>query len=212
MLTTQLIFGLLLLLLQFRRLVRDDACYPREGRGRLEGWCCKVAIAINLYHEDAQFERAVDLAVLQQVATDDALGGLKGATSSTSAARAGQRHLSLVVRRADIRAVVSGASCSPGGRVAVAQVASRERLALGDVLAQVELDDAEREFVARRKLLDHLKLDRAVCQVVALIDANTNVLYVLAETIVDVMAHNGTFRRAAAVLGVNRVHQVPFDG
>ena len=52
----------------------DDAGDAAEDRGLFERRGDEVGVALGLFHLDADLERAVDLAVLHQVAADDAAG------------------------------------------------------------------------------------------------------------------------------------------
>jgi len=86
-----------------------------------------------------------------------------------------------------------------------------QSLALLDILAQVELDDAQRDLVSNVELLHDLKLDGTLGKVVLLVDTNAYVLYRLGETVVYSMVDDGAFGGAAAVFGVYGMHEMPFD-
>lgn len=86
-----------------------------------------------------------------------------------------------------------------------------QRFALLDILTQVQLDDTQCDFVRHVELLNDLELEGTFCEVILLVDADADVLDSLAEVVVDAVVDNGAFSCAAAVFGVDRVGEVPFD-
>lgn len=90
---------------------------------------------------------------------------------------------------------------------------SSKAIAFLHVLAEVELDDAERDLffpAAARELLQDLEFDGTLGQVVVLIDADPDMADDLGVVILDLVVGDRALRCAAAVLGVDGVCEVPF--
>lgn len=86
-----------------------------------------------------------------------------------------------------------------------------QRLALLDILTQVELDNTESDLVSQVELLNDFELEGAFGEMILLVYADADVLDCLAEVVVDAVVDDGTFCCAAAVFGVDGVGEVPFD-
>lgn len=180
---------------------------PKHGRSTQRGGDV-VPVAVRLDHEDADLERAVDLAVLHEVAPGDAVQDLM-----LVAGQLGRR------RRADADAVAPLPDMVMARAAAVveadgagrAAVSSGEGLALLDVLAQVQSDDAEGDLLGEGKLLEDLELDGVLGQVVGAVDRDAHLGYVLAEAVVHAVVDDAAFGGAAAVVGVHGVREVPLD-
>lgn len=87
----------------------------------------------------------------------------------------------------------------------------KKRLALLNVLAQVESDNAEGDFLLVTKLLQNLKLNGTLGEVVVLVDGNADVRDGLAEGVVDHVVDDGLLVCATTMLGVDGVLNVPLD-
>lgn len=166
----------------------DPAKYGRgpQRRGNV------VPLAVHLNHEYADFECAVDLAVLHEVPPHDPIVcGLRLQLFIwCRRGRADGQTTPLPRRRRNV---------------------PRKGLALLDIFAQVKFDVPENHFLGADKLLHNLQFDGAFGEVVALVDRDSHRGDDFAEAVVDLVVRDRTLGGAAAVLRVHGMGEVPFD-
>jgi hypothetical protein len=118
-----------------------------QGRGR------EVAVAVSLYHKDANFESAVHFAVLHQVSPDDTILNLP---------------IQGLGRRC--RTDSDASTAAPARRCNVLY----EIFALLDILTEVQLDIAKGDLLGMTELLHNLKLERTLCKGIVLVYGDSN--------------------------------------
>ena len=182
------------IILNLCRLVGDNSCNSTKRGGCLQGRGNKVSVSIHLDHQDAHFECAVDLAILHEIAPYDSLG-----------------HVLLLAARLQVWYAGSGThSAAVGSPPPACQMVPDQSLALLDILAQINSDDAQGGFLGHGKLLDNLKLNGTLGKATVSVYRDSNVLNMFAEAVIDTMVGDGVFRSAAAVLGMHRMGKMPF--
>jgi hypothetical protein len=116
----------------------------------------------------------------------------------------------LLGRRGRGRGLGGGRGAHIAGAFPGAHDLLEERLALLDVLAQVEADVTEGDLLGDSKPLEDLKLDWTLGEVVVLVNGDADGGDELAEVVVDAVVGDGALCGAAAVLGVDGVGEMPF--
>lgn len=202
-----------------------------DGRG-FEWWGYEVSLAVDLDHKDADLEGGVDLRLLHQVPSDDAVlnvvhgavffefgGGVGGTRAGVGCFTDGE------AAHGTAFAVMAGLFGEEGGGPAHSVVwgcwgsaIAEDGLAFFDVLAEIDADDAECDLlfpdiggtVAGVEFLEDFKLDPTLGEVGKLINGYAEGDD-FAVDVLDPVVGNGTFRCPAAVLLVDAVWEMPFD-
>lgn len=194
-----------------------------KDRGRLQGRGDKIPVAVDLDHEDADLEGTVDFAVLHQMAANDTIFDVQVVEDSreTARRRRSRRDRGRSRARREVGGDGSGtctmlSGMTPGRVVALPAQARRNVagtcIALVDILAQVEFDDAKGDSLVAAtadatggELLQHLELDGTLGQDVVLVDADADVTNNDGVIVVNPMVDDGRFRGATAMVSMDGV-------